>query len=300
MTETADTARLIPADWTAPSRLIRVEEHQTSNDWVPKLWNSPDARLLIIDGSSRVPVDEAGERLRFIPPPGEYDSQRHFLLGTIDGVPYFVTDGDPDELAPGPAGTIRQLTVSLDDLDREIAITAVAVMTWHRNESFCGRCGTASEVRKAGFMRVCPNCGNEYFPRTDPAVIVAILDDDDRLLLGSQGDWGNRVSIFAGFVEAGESAEQAVHREIAEEVGLSLREVRYAGSQPWPFPRSLMLGFVARAAGTEVDIDGAEISYADWFTRERLARDMEDGTIARPSSNSIAYRLITAWREGRL
>ena len=306
VTNSAATAGPVPPDWTAPpdwtepSRLIRVEEHQTSNDWVPKLWQSPDARLLIVDTASRVPVDEAGQRLRFLAPQEEYDSQRHFLLGTVDAVPYFVTLGDPAEQAPGAADTVRQLTVSLDDLDREIAITAVAVMTWHRNEAFCGRCGTASEVRKAGFMRVCPKCGNEYFPRTDPAVIVAILDDDDRLLLGSQQDWGNRVSIFAGFVEAGESAEQAVHREIAEEVGIPLRDLRYMASQPWPFPRSLMLGFVARAASTEVDIDGAEISYADWYTRERLAKDMADGTIARPSSNSIAFRLISAWREGRL
>ncbi|WP_168207485.1 NAD(+) diphosphatase [Microlunatus elymi] len=307
MTDTAGTAGppaydwSAPPEWATPSRLIRVEEHQTSNEWVPKLWQSPDARLLIVDATRGVvPVDERGERLRFVAPVEEYDSARHYLLGTVDAVPYFVMLGDPDESVPGPSGTVRQLTVSLDDLDREIAITAVALINWHRNESFCGRCGTTSEVRKAGFMRVCPNCGNEYFPRTDPAVIVAILDDEDRLLLGSQADWGNRVSVFAGFVEAGESAEQAVHREIAEEVGLSLRDIRYYGSQPWPFPRSLMLGFVARAAGTEINIDNAEISYADWFTRDRLARDMADGTIARPSSNSIAFRLITAWRQGRL
>lgn len=287
------------ADWAAPSRLRRVDEQQTSNDWVPAHWESPKALVLIVDDDRRFAVDATGDRLRLTRPEGEYDSTRHFLLGFVDDAPRFVTAGALPEGA-GRAATLRDVVTQLSGTERDIAITAVAVINWHRAESFCGRCGAATEVRKAGFMRVCPRCGSETFPRTDPAVIVAILDEQDRLLLGRQVQWGDRVSVFAGFVEAGESAEQAVHREMAEEVGLRLSEVRYFGSQPWPFPRSLMLGFVARAVDADFSIDGAEISYADWFTRERLDRELADGIIALPGASSIAHRLVTAWRRGEL
>lgn len=296
----ADPTRPATADWAAASRLVRVEEHLTSNEWVPKLWQSEDALLLPIDDERRIPVSASGDRLRFIRPSGEYDSQRHFLLGFVDGAPRFVTRTDWQDAAfVGDGGivpaSLRDVAANLVDVDRDIAISAVAIINWHRNEPFCPRCGTASEIFKAGFMRVCPQCGNEYFPRTDPAVIVAIIDPDDRLLLGRQSTWGKRVSVFAGFVETGESAEQAVHREMAEEVGLSLREVRYFGSQPWPFPRSLMLGFVAYAADAEV-CTGAEISYAEWFTRDRLDDELARGVIDIPTPSSIAHRLVTAWR----
>jgi NAD+ diphosphatase len=298
------------ADWAAASRLIRVEEQLTSNEWVPKLWQSDDALVVPVDSERRIPVTAVGDQVRFVRPVGDYDSQRHFLLGRLDGAPRFVTTMDfhdaelltgtgeiaRDEVVPA---SLREVAANLSDTDRDIAIAAIAITNWHRNEPFCPRCGTASEIFKAGFMRVCPNCHNEYFPRTDPAVIVAIIDPDDRLLLGRQSSWGQRVSVFAGFVETGESAEQAVHREMAEEVGLPLREVRYFGSQPWPFPRSLMLGFVAYAADTEVTT-GYEISYADWFTRERLDRELAAGTIDIPGRSSIAHRLVTAWRTGSL
>ncbi|QGN32193.1 NAD(+) diphosphatase [Microlunatus sp. Gsoil 973] len=292
------------ADWAAASRLIRVEEQLTSNEWVPKLWQSDDALLLPIDSERRIPVSPSGDAVRFIRPTGDYDSQRHFLLGHLDGAPRFVTTMEWQDAQFVGSGTVvaaslRDVAANLPDAHRDVAIAAVAITNWHRNEPFCPRCGTPSEVLKAGFMRVCRQCHNEYFPRTDPAVIVAIIDPDDRLLLGRQSSWGKRVSVFAGFVETGESAEQAVHREMAEEVGLGLREVSYFGSQPWPFPRSLMLGFVAYTTETEIST-GYEISYADWFTRERLERELAEGTIDIPNRSSIAHRLVTAWRTGSL
>jgi len=295
------------ADWAAASRLIRVEEQLTSNEWVPKLWQSDEALVLPIDSERRIPVSVDGDAIRLCHTTGEYDSQRHFLLGHVDGAPRFVTvtqwEGSTFVSSTGQAvdgtdvaaASLREVAANLSDVDRDLAIAGVAITNWHRNEPFCPRCGTASEIFKAGFMRICPNCHNEYFPRTDPAVIVAIIDPDDRLLLGRQSSWGKRVSVFAGFVETGESAEQAVHREMTEEVGLPMREVRYFGSQPWPFPRSLMLGFIAYAADTEI-ATGYEISYAEWFTRERLERELADGTIEIPTRSSIAHRLVTAWR----
>jgi NAD+ diphosphatase len=129
-------------------------------------------------------------------------------------------------------------------------------------------------------------------------VIVAIIDSSDRILLGSQASWGPRVSVLAGFVEAGESLEQAIHREIGEEVDLALTELCYFGSQPWPFPRSLMVGFFARAASTQIAVDAHEISYAEWFTRDRLDAKLANGELGLPGRTSIASRMIQAWRDG--
>jgi NAD+ diphosphatase len=129
-------------------------------------------------------------------------------------------------------------------------------------------------------------------------VIVAVIDPDDRLLLGGQGAWGNRVSVLAGFVEAGESLEQAIHREIGEEVDVSLSELRYFGSQPWPFPRSLMVAFFARAVGTNINVDADEIAYADWYTRDQLSAKLDAGKLGLPGKSSIAARMIQAWRDG--
>ena len=131
-------------------------------------------------------------------------------------------------------------------------------------------------------------------------MIVAVVDAQDRILLGSQNGWGNRVSVLAGFVEAGESLEQAIHREIAEEVDISLSEVAYVGSQPWPFPRSLMLGFAARASTSAICVDNEEIAAADWYTRDQLTAELDAGRLGLPGSTSIAARLIQAWRDGEL
>ena len=166
--------------------------------------------------------------------------------------------------------TLREVGHQLSDNERDIAAAASAVTQWHRLEPMCPQCGGGTKVINGGFARHCTVCQRDHFPRTDPAVIVAVVDKSDRLLLGGQETWGNRVSVLAGFVEAGESLEQAIHREIGEEVDISLSAVTYFGSQPWPFPRSLMVGFFARAATTDICIDADEIAYADWFTREGL------------------------------
>src|SRR5262249_48347826 len=152
-------------------------------------------------------------------------------------------------------------------------VHAVALANWHARHRFCPNCGHETEVASAGHVRRCPSCGLEHYPRTDPAVIVLVTDADDRALLGHNPAWPpGRVSTLAGLVEPGESAEMAVVREIAEEAGVVLTDVTYLGSQPWPFPWSLMLGFTARAVdpGTTRP-DGEEISELRWFTREELA-----------------------------
>jgi NAD+ diphosphatase len=130
-------------------------------------------------------------------------------------------------------------------------------------------------------------------------VIVAVVDADDRMLLGGQEHWGTRVSVLAGFVEAGESAEQAIHREVAEEVDVALADLHYFGSQPWPFPRSLMLGYFARATSTLINVDTDDLSHAEWYSRDELTARLEAGELGLPGSASIASRMIADWREGR-
>jgi NAD+ diphosphatase len=154
-------------------------------------------------------------------------------------------------------------------------------------------------VINGGVARRCARCDLEHFPRTDPAVIVAVIDAEDRILLGSQPSWGPRVSVLAGFVEVGESLEQAIHREIGEEVDVPVTDLCYFGSQPWPFPRSLMVGFFARAMSTRFSIDADEISYAEWFTRDQLEARLSSGELGLPGRASIAYRMIEAWRDGK-
>ncbi len=158
--------------------------------------------------------------------------------------------------------------------EAEILGTAVALAGWLRDAAFCPACGTHTLVRQAGWSRHCPNCGREHFPRTDPAVIVLVssADDPNRVLLGANAAWGgSRYSCFAGFAEAGESLEATVAREVFEEAGVRLTDIEYRGSQVWPYPRSLMLGFRARAIrDDEARADGAEIADVRWFDRSEV------------------------------
>ncbi len=196
---------------------------------------------------------------------------------------------------------LREVGAALDDRDAGLLTHAVALSLWHASHPRCPQCGTVTEVAAAGAVRRCPEDGREHHPRTDPAVIMLITDDDDRALLGHHVGWPEgRFSTLAGFVEPGEPLEAAVVREVAEEVGVTVVDPRYVASQPWPFPSSLMLGFTARATGTEVRADGTEIAEARWFTREQLAADVRAGTVLLPPDVSIARRLIEDWFGGHL
>ncbi len=258
------------------------------------LWRADDAKLLKLDNQSRFTTSPGGARLRMTKPFVEYDSQRHRLLGLLDGSPIFAVEA----LTEGEVHDYREVGHQLKDSERDIAAAATAVCNWHRAEPLCAQCGGPTVVINGGFARHCEVCQRDHFPRTDPAVIVAVVDDRDRLLLGRQASWGNRVSVLAGFVEVGESLEHAIHREIGEEADITLSDVHYFGSQPWPFPRSLMLGFFARATSTDICIDADEIVYADWFTRDELSAQIDNGELALPRNSSIAARLIQTWRDG--
>ncbi len=195
--------------------------------------------------------------------------------------------------------TLRQVGAQLGDRDAGIFTTALAMANWHRTHRYCPRCGAPTEPAQAGWIRRCPVDASEHYPRTDPAVIMSVFDDEDRLLLArGTGFRATGMSVLAGFVEPGESLAAAVAREVAEEVGVQVAEVTYLGDQPWPFPASLMVGFTARALGTLLTLQQDEISAARWFTREALAAEVADESLRIPPRLSIARRLIEHWYGG--
>jgi NAD+ diphosphatase len=192
---------------------------------------------------------------------------------------------------------LREAAALLNDRDAGLFTHAVALANWHATHTHCPRCGTPTVTVAAGHAQRCPADGSEHFPRVDPAVIMLVTDPDDRCLLARNRRWPERrVSILAGFVEPGESAEQAVAREVGEETGITVARVRYVGSQPWPMPQSLMLGFRASAAGDlEIRVDDDEIAEAHWFSRDELRSALTAREILLPPPVSIAHRLIESW-----
>ena len=282
----------------------------------------PQARVLTVDESGRTPVRSTadGATLDYRPARdlGPVPTPDAVLLGTLptpdDGevdywaVPGEVTDGQALWTVPDTAADdsevelsgLRDVGALLSDADAGLMTAAVAVLTWHRHGSFCPRCGLASTPESAGWSRRCPN-GHQEFPRTDPAVIVLVHDGADRMVLARQPSWpAGRVSVLAGFTEAGESLEGTVTREIYEEVGLRVTDIGYLGSQPWPFPRSLMVGFAARAERDAplLPRDG-EIESARWVDRATVRRVLAAGGTAEgiglPPSISIARRMVEGW-----
>ena len=203
---------------------------------------------------------------------------------------------------PGTAWeSLRTVGEGFDAREAGLVATTVALAAWHESHRYCPRCGAPTRPSQAGWQRRCLAEGDEHFPRTDPAVIMAVTDEDDRLLLGHAASWPEgRYSTLAGFVEAGESAEQAVRREVREEAGLEVLDVEYRGSQTWPFPASLMLAYRARVAGGEPVVDGDELTAAQWFDRPALEAAARSGEVLLPGRASIARALVEDWYGGRL
>jgi NAD+ diphosphatase len=212
------------------------------------------------------------------------------LLG-VDGDGHAVFAADPGDELPGERRGLRDLAPMLSQAEGGMVAHAVGLLNWHRRHRFCANCGAPSEAREAGHVRVCPACGTQHHPRTDPVVIM-LVTDGDRALLGRQAQWpAGRYSALAGFVEPGESLEEAVAREVREETGVRVDDVRYRSSQPWPFPTSLMLGFSARWAGGEPVVRDGELEDVGWFTRQAIV----DGDVLLPPPTAIARRLIDEW-----
>ncbi|UVO12942.1 NAD(+) diphosphatase [Mycobacterium sp. SVM_VP21] len=287
----------------------RADQLRTDTDAAVAGWSSAallrvDPRNQVLVAAGRVVLQEASE-LSDTPPPdavflGRVEDGRH--VWAVRGALQAPTGADVSVLDIRATGDI------FDDVSAQLVSSAIALLNWHDNARFSAVDGTPTKPARGGWARVNPITGVEEFPRIDPAVICLVHDGADRVVLARQHNWPVRMfSLLAGFVEAGESFETCVIREVHEEVGLSVRDVTYLGSQPWPFPRSLMVGFhaVADPGQTFVFSDG-EITEAAWFTRDEVRTALSagawnsgdpDAKLLLPGSISIARTIIESWAE---
>ena len=289
----------------ARAEVDRSAHLRTDEAWLTAAWADRRTRVLVVE-HGRVLCDMGRElaRLAFVSAESAPDGAR-FLLGIDhEGIVYFGVAGP---LPEAPRETVRAVPLReagplLSDRDAGLMTHAVALGNWHETFTHCPRCGSPTDPILSGHARKCPVDGSEHFPRVDPAMIVLVTDHSDRCLLARNALWPERrVSVLAGFVEAGESAEQAVTREVREETGITVGSVTYLGSQPWPMPQSLMLGFRAEAVGdTEIQVDADEIAEARWYSRDDLQVAVESGDLLLPPPVSIAHRIIESWYGGPL
>ena len=291
----------------ADDAMDRAAVRREDPAWLGDRLRAPTTRIVAV-ASGRHPFvrAETGIRRPWYLAPGDLDGappEEPILLGVHEDVAYFAVDVTESPLLfPAHVALlgIRDVITDLGHRDSAVLAYARALVHWHRTHRFCGACGGPTTPVRGGHVRRCGHvaCGREHFPRTDPAVITLVIDGD-RCLLARRRDWApGRRSTVAGFVEPGETLEHAVAREVFEEVGVRVGEVRYRGSQPWPFPQSLMLGFRATAASTGIAVDGDEIAEADWYTPERIEADTAAGRLVLPPFDSISRRLVDDWLAG--
>jgi NAD+ diphosphatase len=267
----------------------RAAHHRKDPEWLASAWAG--GRLLVVDEERRAVVGDDG---LLLVPTGDRPPAGYFLGLDDDGAAVFAAVGELPRALGARAATVRDVGALLPARDAGLLVAAIALANWHATHPRCPRCGGPTEVVDGGWVRRCPADGSDHFPRTDPAVIVLVHDGGDRCLLGRQPSWPRgRYSTLAGFVEPGESLEHAVIREVEEESGVVVDDVVYRGSQPWPFPASLMLGFEARAVGGSLGTGDDELEDVAWFGRDEL----RSGRPLLPPPASIAHWLITGWLE---
>ena len=271
----------------AGEALDRAAGRRRDEAWLAARLADPASRV-VVAGEAGVLVD--GERPRLLTPADVPEGVETVLLG-VDRDGRAVFAADPDGRLSGQWRGLRELAPVVSQADGGLLAHAVALLNWHRRHRFCSNCGAPSEAREAGHLRVCPTCGADHHPRTDPVVIMLVADGD-RAMLGRQAHWPpGRYSALAGFVEPGESLEEAVAREVFEESGVRVTDIEYRSSQPWPFPSSLMLGFRAAWREGEPAVGDGELEDVRWLHREELAR----GDALLPPPQAIARRLIDEW-----
>lgn len=274
------------------SAVDRASDRRGDPEFLAAAWRDPTARAFVVDGDRALVVEgPAGPRLRLAAPAALPPGERLFL-GVVGSTPYFAVAAPLPATAGEEVRSLRDVGALLDARQAGLLTHAVALANWHAAHPHCPRCGEPTRNEAGGSMRRCPRDGSQHFPRVDPAVIMLVHDGGNRVVLGRAPSWpAGRYSVLAGFVEPGEAAEHAVAREVAEEVGLAVRDIGYAGSQPWPFPSSLMLGFTARADYADLRPDPVELADARWLTRE----EVRAGAVGLPSAVSIARWLLATW-----
>ncbi len=272
----------------------RIAERRSDEAWLAEVWADPKTRVLVLAGTRLGLVDD---KVTWVSP-AEAPEGIKVLLGERDGQTHFAVIA-PAETAGDDWVGLRGLVTVIDEDQAPFLVHAFGIAEWIWATRHCIRCGGLYEPMMLGHVLRCTDCGREEFPRTDPAVIMVVTDGeypDDRCLLGRHPAWPpGRYSTLAGFVEPGESIESAVRREVLEESGIHVGEVTYFGSQPWPLPRSLMIGCLAKAISTDVTVDGLEIEDAQWFTRQEMKDQAEAGTLVLPGGISISRSLVEHW-----
>jgi len=288
----------------ASGPIDRASERRKDTVWIANQFNHPEALMVPVWRSHSLvktgdPAEPVLPRIGAI---AELDRSETVFLGLIDGIPYFAQDlsgyEDPPLTEWGEFVDLRDTGQLMERNVAAVLAYARGLMFWHARHRFCGVCGSPAAMEEAGHLRLCTNhdCRATHFPRTDPAVIMLVHDGGDRVILGRQKIWPPGMhSVLAGFVEPGESLEDAVAREVYEEVGVAIDEVTYHSSQPWPFPASIMLGFQARARSDTINVNRAELEDARWYSREELLASPEDRSFRLPRRISIARRLLEDW-----
>ena len=287
--------------------LDRASELRSDEAELNRLWS---AAKIIRVAESKLATD--GTSLRFLTA-AEVEKlieskifttgDKYFLgIDTASKLAYFAWDCDEVGLAAGESSTegmasLRELGGTLDEFHLGISMHAIALSNWHRSHPHCSKCGALTESSLGGSVRVCVKDQSQHHPRTDSAVIVLVKDKDDRILLGHQPIWPDgRFSTFAGFLEPGETFEQCVEREVFEESGVKVNEIKYLGSQPWPFPASIMIAFSAVVEDpSTAKADGVEITEVRWFSREELKAAVADRSLLLPPTISVARKMIAMW-----
>ena len=287
--------------------LDRASELRSDEAALDRLWNG--AKIIRVSGShlatdrksllflNAIEVEKLTTAKIFT------SGDKYFLgIDTASKVAYFAWDCDEVGLPAGETSTeglasLRELGATLDEFQLGISMHVIALSNWHRSHPHCSKCGAETKSTLGGSVRVCIKDQSQHHPRTDSAVIVLVKDKDDRILLGHQPIWPDgRFSTFAGFLEPGETFEQCVEREVFEESGVKVNEIKYLGSQPWPFPASIMIAFSAVVDDpSTAKADGVEITEVRWFSRDDLKSSVADGSLLLPPTISVARKMIAMW-----
>ena len=286
------------------AEIDRVAHRRTDQEWLLERRCDLGSKVLWVAAGAGACTEVAGGVELVFTPASDLAPEVELSFLGVDSLDraYFAAHIQSPDDAPVQTDwkSLREVGRSLSDIDAGLMVTAVALDNWRTATQRCAKCGGALVAQHGGWSLHCIVDAVDHFPRTEPAVIVLVRDGDDRALLGRHVNWPpGLVSTFAGFVEAGESAEAAVRRELAEETGVLIDDhpdaVQYLGSQPWPFPASLMLGYHAWANDPTIKVDETEIAEANWYSRDELRAACAVGEIKLPSAISISRRLIERW-----